>query len=306
MRRFPMAYGALMLAVLLLLVGCGQTTAHNTDSTVIATNTPDAPQPTATVQPTPNETPGVVDSGHPCTTDTSGQTQYVQIGDLQVSTVRFSLAYPANELASTLDATKPARLADNLPNPPNPPVNPATANGFGYGFTICNTSRSHSHVLRSITSRIAAFSAYNGTLNTYMFCDTFYQRPNGVAGGGCGGGITFDESLQAVFAANATPGARVNDTQIAAPNAPPLPVILGPGQMLDFSVGVTPPTTPGLYSITVGVSYDLTTAATISTVQPTLFDSAAVKWNGDNCNTPAMLSQIPANSTGKYVCAPHS
>lgn len=77
MRRFSIACVALMLAV--SLVGCGQTTARQPDSTATAT---DAPQPTATLQPTPNETPGVVDSGHPCTTDTSGRTRYVQLVDL--------------------------------------------------------------------------------------------------------------------------------------------------------------------------------------------------------------------------------
>lgn len=114
------------------------------------------------------------------------------------------------------------------------------------------------------------------------------------------------ESLQGVFAANATSGAQVNATQITALNTPPLPVILGPGQMLIFNVGITPPTAPGLYSITFGVSYDSTRAADISTIQPTLFDRAAIKWTGGNCNIPAMLSQIPTTSTAKYVCAPHS
>lgn len=299
MRRFSMACVALLLAV--VLVGCGQTTVDTPQPAAT-----DIPQPTATVQPTPNETPGVVDSGHPCTFDTSGQTRYIQLGDLKVSTVTFSSAYPANELASSLDATKPAVLPSNLSNPPNLPVNPATSNGFGYSFTVCNTSRSNSHVLRAITERIAAFAAYHGTLNTFMFCDGYYQRPYGVGGGGCGGGITLDESLQGVFAADATTGAQVNATQVTASNAPPLPVILGPGQLLIFSVGITPPTAPGLYTITFGVRYDSTTAVGISTVQPTLFDSAAIKWTGGNCNIPAMLSQIPASSTDKYVCAPHS
>lgn len=106
--------------------------------------------------------------------------------------VTFSLAYPANELPSTLDTSKPYALPNSLPNPPNPPVNPLTANGNGYGFTICNTSRSNSHVIRAITERIAAFSVYHGTLNTYMVCDGFYQRPSGAGGGGCGGGLVYD------------------------------------------------------------------------------------------------------------------
>lgn len=269
--------------------------------------------PTATTLPTPTTQPteaptaatiGVVDSGHPCSADTSGQTSYVRIGDLEVSQVGFALAYPANKLPSNLDPSKPYQLPDNLPNPPNPPVNPTG----GYSLTVCNTSGSASHVIRSLTVGIAAFSAYSGPLNTYMFCDTFYQRPNGPSGGGCGGGMTLDEQLRASFAANATSGAQVTTTQdnsFSGLNAPPLPVSLGPGQMLIIALRVIMPTAPGTYTFAFGLNYDTSTAAPISTMQPTLFDSAAAKWTGSNCTKPALLSQIPASdTTGKYVCAP--
>ena len=258
-------------------------------------------QPTTTPQPTQNTTVGVVNSGHPCSSDTSGQTSYVYIGDLKVSKVNFSLAYPANQLPANLDQAKPYQLPGSLPNPPNPPVNPSS----NYGLTICNTSSSASHVIRSLTLRIAAFTAYSGPLNTYQFCDLFYQRPVGATGGGCGGGYTQDEQLQASFAADATTGAQVTTTQVDAQNAPPMPVSLGPGQMLIIVIGVTVPTAPGTYTFAFGLNYDNVTSAPISTMQPTLFDSAAVKWNGSNCTKPALLSQIPASdTTGKYVCAP--
>lgn len=295
-----------------LLAGCGQPVVRHTDTPTPVIPTPQA---TATIQPTVVGTPSIVDAGHPCSSDTSGQVSYVRIGDLKVSAAAFSLAYPANALASNLDASRPYPLSDTLPNPPNPPVNPLTQGGNGYGFTICNTSSAQRHVIRAITVKIAAFKAYNGTLNSYMFCDMFYQRPDGVTGGGCGGGRTLDEALQADFAAGATTGAQVTAAQVNTGNAsgdpngfptPPLPVALGPGQMLVFALGVTPPTAPGMYTFAFGVSYDAVTAATFSTMPPTIFDSAAVKWNGNNCNTPAMLNQIPANSTAKYICAPHT
>lgn len=264
-------------------------------------------QPTATIQPTPTPQPtqntgiGVVNSGHPCSTDTSGQTSYVYIGDLKVSKVDFANAYPANELPSNLDRAKPYQLPDNLPNPPNPAVNPET----WYGLTVCNTSATASHVIRTLTVRIAAFSAYSGPLNSYVFCDSYYQRPNGVAGGGCGGGLGADEWLRVNFAANATAGAQVTATQDGTGEAPPLPVSLGPGQMLFIALRMTLPTAPGTYTFAFGLNYDAVTSAYVSTMQPTIFDSDAVKWTGGNCAKPALLSQIPASdTTGKYVCAP--
>lgn len=59
---------------------------------------------------------------------------------------------------------------------------------------------------------------------------------------------------------------------------PPLPVQLGPGQMLSVALQVTPPTAPGMYTFAFAfaLSYDNLTAAPISTMQPTLYDSAAV------------------------------
>jgi hypothetical protein len=265
-------------------------------------------QPTATILPTQQPTQatsvGVVNSGHPCSSDTSGQTSYVQIGDLQVSKVDFLFGYPANELPANLDPSKPYQLPDNLPNPPNPPVNPSGS----YSLTICNTSNTTSHVIRGLTIRIAAFTAYIGTLNSYMTCDLYYQRPDGVTGGGCGGGSTLDEQLRASFAADATTGAQVTTTQderFSGLNAPPLPVSLGPGQMLIIGLSVKPPTAAGTYSFAYGLNYDTVTAAPISTMQPILFDSAAVKWNGQNCTKSALLSQIPtSDTTSRYVCAP--
>jgi len=227
----------------------------------------------------------------------------VQIGDLKVRQVGFANAYPANELPANLDQAKPYQLPNNLPNPPNPPVNPEP----WYDLTVCNTSNTTSHVIRSLTIRIAAFTAYSGPLNTYMFCDQYYQRPNGVAGGGCGGGLAADEWLRVDFAANATSGAQVTAIQDGSNvgNAPPLPVSLGPGQMLFIAISMTPPTAPGTYTFAFGLHYDASTSAPISTMQPTIFDSAAVKWTGSNCTKPALLSQIPtSDTTGKYVCAP--
>ncbi|HKW19938.1 MAG TPA: zf-HC2 domain-containing protein, partial [Ktedonobacterales bacterium] len=262
------------LAATLFAVVGRPSTSPAQSSTPTATTLPTATtQPTVTLQPTQNTTVGVVNSGHACSTDTSGRTSYVYIGDLKVSKVDFANAYPANELPANLDQAKPYQLPDNLPNPPNPAVNPEP----WYDLTVCNTSNTTSHVIRGLTARIAAFTPYSGTLNSYMFCDQYYQRPNGVSGGGCGGGLAADEWLRADFAANATAGAQVTATQDGSNigNAPPLPVSLGPGQMLFMALRMTPPTALGTYTFAFGLNYDSVTSAHISTMLPTIFDSAA-------------------------------
>jgi hypothetical protein len=74
--------------------------------------------------------------------------------------------------------------------------------------------------------------------------------------------------------------------------------------MLIIVIDVTTPTAPGTYTFSFGLNYDSVTDAPISTMQPTLFDSAAVKWSGANCNMSTILSQIPTSDpTGGYVCA---
>src|SRR5690349_11075102 len=89
-----------------LLVGCAQPSSGHTSPTASAV-------PTATTQPTPIATHGAITSGHPCESDASGQVSYVQIGDLKVSQVHFTLAYPSLELPATLDGSKPYKLPAN-------------------------------------------------------------------------------------------------------------------------------------------------------------------------------------------------
>lgn len=303
-----------LLLLLAPLAGCGQTVAGTpkTDTAKTATATATV---TATTAPTVAPTPASLTAGHPCTGDPSGQVSYVQIGDLKVSQAHFMLAYPSRQLPANLDAFKPYQLPGNAYDPPNPPVNPHTDGFNGYGLSICNTSKTTSHVIRGLTVGVAAFTAYTGALNTWQFCETVFARPDGVTGGGCGGAYVTDEKLHAQFTGSAVVGAKATVVQLGTGNAsenggldtPPLPVSLGPGQMLVITLGVAPPTTPGTYSFAFGLVYDAIPSAPISIMQPTLFDSAAITWNGQHCTKPALLSQIPtAVSTPptNYVCAP--
>lgn len=294
--------------VVALLVGCAQPSSGDASQKA-------SPTPTATAQPTPIATHGALTSGHPCETDASGQVSYVQLGDLKVSQAHFTLAYPSLQLPSNLDGSKPYKLPTNAYDPPNPPVNPNVNSGAGYGLTVCNTSTTTSHIIAGVTVGISAFQPYVGQLNVWQFCDAVYARPDGLAGGGCGGANIYDESLQATFAANATTGAQVTATLVGTgdtiegggdADTAPLPVSLGPGQMLVFTMGITPPIAAGTYTFAFGLNYDAVTAASISTMQPTLFDTLAEKWNGQNCTTPSLLSQIPTTVTNpptNYVCA---
>ena len=312
--RKSLAASISLLLLLALLAGCGQTVTGASNANTAKTSTATA-YPTSTLAPTVIATPAALTSGHPCTTDTSGQVSYVQFGDLKVSKTHFILAYPSRQLPGNLATSKPYQLPANAYDPPNPPVNPHTDGGNGYGLSICNTSKTSSHVIRGMTVTIAAFTPYSGTLNAWQFCDSVFARPDGVTGGGCGGAYTTDERLQASFAANATAGTRTQATQIGTGNAspdngmatPPLPISLGPGQMLIVNLGVTPPTAPGTYTFAFGLTYDAVLSAPISTMQPTLFESAAVMWNGQNCTKSALQSQIPTTVTippTNYVCAP--
>ncbi|HEX6543430.1 MAG TPA: hypothetical protein VF040_16860 [Ktedonobacterales bacterium] len=292
-----------------LLAGCGQSTAVTNDPVRSL-------QPTATVQATETPTPGTLGAGHQCDSRGYGYNNPVTMGDLHITRVVFEFSWPLYELPATLDASKPYQLPDNIPDHtgttgPVPPVNPTTTETFGYALDICNTSTTASHVINGVSVSIAAFSAYSGQLNSWNPCGAWYQRPGGVTGGGCGGGSVEGEGLHATFAADATTGARAAAAQVSTGteanggHVPPLPLQLGPGQRIRINVGLTPPTTPGTYTFAFALSYDTVTDAPISAMPPTLFDSATVTWNGQNCTRAAMVSQIPSDDTqSRYVCAP--
>lgn len=267
-------------------------------------------QATVTMTPGPNATStplpvnGAVNSGHPCMMNAEGQIGNTQFGDLKVSSISLTnLAYPSQALPATLDRSKPYQLPANLSG--SSLVNPTLSEPGGFGFMICNTSSTASHTLEGITVQIASFTSYSGPLNTWISCDGTYQRPQGVQEAGCGGGSSpGDEHLQATFEPGATTGAvaGVSATGIGVPS---LPVSLGPGQGLYFTLAMTPPTVPGTYKFAFALSYDKVTNAPLSTSQPIILDSAAVKWTGQNCTKPALLSQIPPDDTqNRYVCAP--
>ena len=301
------------LLLVALLSGCGESTVTRSGPHITGSPSATAGSPTATA--TPAVTPAMLGAGNQCNPNLYGYNNPVVMGDLHVTKAIFEFSWPSYELPATLDASKPFPLPANIPDysgatGPVPPVNPTVSDTFGYALDICNTSRTTSHVIKAITVSIAAFTPYSGQLNSWNTCTPAYQRPNGVIGGGCGGGSAEGEGLHATFASNASAGAQVTAAQVSTGtdenggHVPPLPIKLGPDQRIRINLGLTPPTAQGSYTFTFSLSYDNTPAATISTMPPTLFDSAAVEWSGSNCAAPTLLAQIPTSDTqNRYVCA---
>jgi hypothetical protein len=131
------------------------------------------------------------------------------------------------------------------------------------------------------------------------------SAPQGPFTGGSGGGLQVDEALHATFPVDGAAGASVTavQTSTGTPQIPPLPVSLGPGQALILNVGLTRPKANGYYTFGFSVAFDGKPPVHISTMEPTLFDTKAVRWGGQACTKPAMLQQIPtSNPDAKYVC----
>ncbi len=268
--------------------------------------------PTADVTATPSPTPRPVNTlsgaSYMCADPESTDPSYIHLGDVRVTAVQFALAYPSVLLPNTT-AGKPYKLPANTQTLGGPPVNPNVMEpGGGYGFFICNTSKTASHTIQGVTVKIEQFAPYADKASMWQFCDGFYQRPTGAQYGGCGGAFPADEALHATFASDATTGASVtvldSDTvDLPESSAPPLPISLGPGQQLIVNVGLTPPTAVGTYTFGFYLNFDNGQPVKISTMAPTLFDPAATKWTAQACMQATMLSQIPTSDTsGKYVC----
>jgi hypothetical protein len=308
MRLFKHWRWLTLLLLALFVAGCDAPQASVLD--VYATPTVEATEtgtPTITASPTPRPVSTITGESYMCADPTSTDPSYIRFGDIRVTPVQFAVAYPSVLLPSTT-AGKPYKLPADVQTLGGPPVNPdVTEPGGGYGFIICNTSTTASHTIQDVAVKIEQFTAYTDAAATWQFCDGFYQRPTGAMYGGCGGGFNLDVPVHATFAADATTGATVTATPSTSTNlpdgvAPPLPIMLGPGQQLIVNVGLTPPTTAGTYTFGFYLIFDDGQPVQISTMAPTLFDAAATRWTALAC-TQDELSQISTSDTsGKYVC----
>jgi hypothetical protein len=190
---------------------------------------------------------------------------------------------------------------------PDPPVNPSLATG--YAIQLCNQTGA-SHTLTSLGVTIANFTPSSGPVNVWHLCgDGPYDSATKQTTPGCGGGIG-----EVVFMAATLLEDRSGDTAAAAANAKMgvgganLPIAIGPNQSVIVLVAVNGLTSQGTYTLSFGVGVDGAPATSVAPSDGSfLIAPAAAVWTGTDCQSPAMLAQIPAASQDTYyVCSPAS
>lgn len=183
-----------VLALTILLAGCGTSTTRLAGKAATPTPTPlptATPKPTATPSPTPKAVPQATlgADGHPCyASSVFPAARGANAGDFIAFAGLGNLAYPGSQLPEGLPL-KPYKVPSIGAGASNSlPVNPGIGKGAsGYNLFLCNASTSASHTINSVTARIASLTPYTGQLNEHPACDGPYARP-GISGGGCGGG----------------------------------------------------------------------------------------------------------------------
>jgi hypothetical protein len=225
-----------------------------------------------------------------------------QIDDLYIAVSLTGVDYPSSKLPDSTPL-KPFKLAPFTDKyrglPPLPEVNPDLKSN-GFFVTVCNASKGVSHRIDGVTARVESFTPFTGDLNSWQYCDTYYQNGH-EDGGGCGGGYVYDEKLDVAFAANAESGSTVPATFVVAGTLAPLPLTRKPGQSLNMNLTMTPPTAPGTYHFSFSVKVDGANV-TFAPLTDDLLLAPARKWNGAACLKPEMQAQIPAGSTDAYIC----
>lgn len=230
-------------------------------------------------------------------------TPAVQVGDLYIATVT---AYdtqtdPGAKLPDTLPL-QPYAVSSNPETAPGyQPTNPTTEQ---YVLTLCNGS-THPHILTGVLAQITSFHGYSGQLNEWNPCNFPYKNPSGGGGGGCGGGAADDEYMQAAFPASASVGTMVTamfkNTSVWT-HLTPLPTNLPSGYAVRVGVTITPPSAPGYYTFSLGLTVDGGTPIIATTTPNVLLAPVTHEWDGTSCSTPDMQTQLAADPPGLYVC----
>jgi hypothetical protein len=235
----------------------------------------------------------------------SGRTtsQFVAVGALKVAGPTRTLDYPS-ELIPSNAPSAPYRIAASQATSgynPNPPVNPTLL----YVVTFCNTT-SATHTVSSVTVSIAGFSPSSGAVDEWNQCNGPYDTATRSAGGGCGGGIG---GPGFGYYAAALPSDTVGGMASLHPTngSSPVPFSLKPNTSFSLVITLSGVTSQGTYALSFGVSVDGAAATLTPSDGSFLIAPAAVKWTGQNCETPAMQAQIAASSQATYyVCPPSS
>jgi hypothetical protein len=300
MPRSRLLLSVCLVALSLLLVGCGSTSgATSRSGSPTATAMPTA---SPTPYPTPLSTAAALDAFQRCHPLEGFGTLY-QLGDLAVGVSLSNVAWPSLLLPSTLPKAPYKVVEQQLPT--TPAVNPH--HDFLFGLVVCNTAATATHTLEGVRVRIDSFVPSSGPVNSWWFCSSTYVSGS-VRGGGCGGAYTAHEFYQASFAASAGVGAIADGTFVKGYNpdtggsAGSLPRSLAPGQSLVLALSLTPPTAAGTYTFALSAGADGAQLPFASVPDQILFDAAATQWDGQSCLAPAMKAQIPAGSADSYIC----
>ncbi len=300
-----------LVVICTVVAGCGVTPTTSSRTSATATTTATA---TATSQPTVDPA-----SLARCSDQQSTPNDLTQVGDFLISKPLTPQTRPAVRLPDQTPLKPllvPAQVSNNaLQSGQFAEANLGLLNGstreFAFVALLCNGSASQSHVIQSVSVRIADFAAFTGQIDAWPYCDTAFSRqsPN-VGTGGCGGGYAAEEQVKATFASGAQAGATVVATQIGYGDASPnegvtaLPMTLGAGKGLAFQVVVDVPDMVGTYTFSVGYQIDGAPVAYGPPADAFLVAPVAHTFTGAACNAPAMLAQIPDATTppSYYIC----
>lgn len=308
-----------LIVITAAVAGCGAQPTPSSNTSVT-----DAPAATATTPPTPTPQPTVDPAALArCNAQQTPQDAVVQAGDILMFKPTSPMNYPAVQLPDQTPLKPlqvPVQVSNNAFSQPSKfpgavPTNPGGLTGsmrtFQFVASICNGSASQSHVVQSVSVRIASLTPYTGSLMVWPGCDTAFSRqyPN-VGTGGCGGGVATEEQVQATFASGAQAGTTVIARQTGFSDATPnesitaLPFTLASGKGLSFQVSVAVPDMAGTYAFTIGFKVDGAAAAFGPPADSFLAAPVAHTFTGSACNTSAMLAQIPAATTPEtyYIC----
>ncbi len=306
-RRAPALLALLVVAT--IVVGCGSQT-----STSTAQAQAKAPTATATTITTPTPQPTVAPAPLArCDAQQQPSGTVTRAGDMLIFKPNNDFGYPSVRLPDQTPLT-PLRVPTQNSGsalqpeqfPGTTPVNPGTLTGstrnITYVATICNDSASQSHVVQSVSVRIAALTPYTGQVTIWPSCDMAFSRQNpNVHIGGCGGGYPSDEQVQATFPSHAAQGATAVATQTGSSSTP---ISIPAGKELVVAVTVSVPDMAGSYAFSIGFQVD-GAPATFGPVAGASFAApVAHTFTGAACNTSTMLAQIPAatNPASYYIC----
>ena len=296
-----------LVVICALVAGCGAqpATSARTSATATATST-SSPTPQPTVDP------AVLAR---CNAQQAAPNTVEQAGDILISKPTAPLSYPAVRLPDQTPLKPlqvPTRNSGNALQSPQfagtTPVNPGGLTGstrqFSFVALLCNGSASRSHVVQSVSVRIAGLTSFAGQVITWPGCDGAFsrQQPN-PSTGGCGGGYATEEQVLATFASGAQAGTTVVATQTGFNDTTPnegvtaLPLTLAAAKGMAFQVTVAVPDMMGTYSFSIGFQIDGAAAAFGPPADAFLAAPVSHTFTGAACETPAMLAQIPAATT---------